>query len=88
MANTAVRPIHKPELANKSVHELIESLLDLNRFDSGAMRMARQSVDVAEVLGERERAHVPLARRGAARGPARALRRTAGSPPATGAPTR
>ena len=25
MANTAVRPIHKPELANKSVHELIES---------------------------------------------------------------
>ena len=43
---------------------LIESLLDLNRFDSGAMRMARQTVDVAEVLEETARLLQPVAQAG------------------------
>ena len=43
---------------------LIESLLDLNRFDSGTMRMARQSVDVAEVLEETARLLQPVAQAG------------------------
>ncbi len=43
---------------------LIESLLDLNRFDSGTMRMARQSVDLAEVLEETARLLQPVAQAG------------------------
>ncbi|MEO5616724.1 MAG: ATP-binding protein [Candidatus Eisenbacteria bacterium] len=43
---------------------LIESLLDLNRFDSGAMRMARQTVDIAEVLEETARLLQPVAQAG------------------------
>jgi hypothetical protein len=43
---------------------LIESLLDLNRFDSGNMRMARQTVDVAEVLEETSRLLQPVAQAG------------------------
>src|SRR5437867_1878567 len=31
---------------------LIESVLDLNRFDSGSLRLSRQSVDLAELLQE------------------------------------
>jgi K+-sensing histidine kinase KdpD len=31
---------------------LIESVLDLNRFDSGHLRLRRQSVDMAEILAE------------------------------------
>jgi len=40
---------------------LIESLLDLNRFDAGNMRTARQSVDLAEVLEETARLLQPVA---------------------------
>jgi len=40
---------------------LIESLLDLNRFDSGNMKMARQSVDLAEVFEETARLLQPVA---------------------------
>ncbi len=43
---------------------LIESLLDLNRFDSGTMRMARQNVDLAEVLEETARLLQPVAQAG------------------------
>jgi signal transduction histidine kinase len=40
---------------------LIESLLDLNRFDSGNMRTARQTVDLAEVFEETARLLQPVA---------------------------
>jgi len=43
---------------------LIESLLDLNRFYSGTMRMARQSVDLAEVMEETARLLQPVAQAG------------------------
>jgi signal transduction histidine kinase len=43
---------------------LIESLLDLNRFDSGNMRLVRQSVDLAEVLEEASRLLQPVAQAG------------------------
>ncbi len=43
---------------------LIESVLDLNRFDSGNMRMSRQTVDLAELLGEASRLLEPMAQAG------------------------
>lgn len=43
---------------------LIESVLDLNRFDSGAMHLTRQSLDVGEVLEETGRLLEPVARAG------------------------
>jgi signal transduction histidine kinase/response regulator RpfG family c-di-GMP phosphodiesterase len=41
---------------------LIESVLDLNRFDSGAMRVSRQAMDLSEVLVETGRLLEPVAR--------------------------
>ena len=43
---------------------LIESVLDLNRFDSGNMRRVRQSVDLAELLQEGCRVLGPVAQTG------------------------
>jgi len=43
---------------------LIESMLDLNRFDSGTMRLARQPVDLAEVVEEAARWLQPVAETG------------------------
>ena len=43
---------------------LIESVLDLNRFDSGAVHMSRQSMDLTEVLEETRRLLEPVARAG------------------------
>jgi signal transduction histidine kinase/response regulator RpfG family c-di-GMP phosphodiesterase len=43
---------------------LIESVLDLNRFDSGAMRLARQCVDLAELLEETSGLLEPVAQVG------------------------
>ncbi len=43
---------------------LIESVLDLNRFDSGAMRMLRQPVDMAEIVEETGRLLAPVAQAG------------------------
>jgi len=45
---------------------LIESVLDLNRFDSGAMRMTRQNMDMAEVVEETGRLLAPVAQAGPA----------------------
>jgi len=41
---------------------LIESMLDLNRFDSGALKLSRQSVEVAEVLDEAVGLLLPVAK--------------------------
>jgi len=41
---------------------LIESMLDLNRFDSGSLRLTRQSVEVAEVLDEAVELLLPVAK--------------------------
>jgi signal transduction histidine kinase len=43
---------------------LIESVLDLNRFDSGAMRISRQPMDIAEVIEETGRLLAPVAQAG------------------------
>jgi response regulator RpfG family c-di-GMP phosphodiesterase/two-component sensor histidine kinase len=43
---------------------LIESVLDLNRFDSGTLRPTRQSVDMAELLEETARLLGPVAQVG------------------------
>jgi len=43
---------------------LIESVLDLNRFDSGAMRLSRQPMDMAEVVEETGRLLAPVAQTG------------------------
>jgi hypothetical protein len=43
---------------------LIESVLDLNRFDSGAIRLARQPVELTELLDETARLLEPVAQVG------------------------
>ena len=43
---------------------LIESVLDLNRFDSGAMRLSRQPMDLGEVVEETGRLLAPVAQAG------------------------
>jgi signal transduction histidine kinase len=43
---------------------LIESVLDLNRFDSGNLRLSRQSVDLAELIEESRRILEPVAQAG------------------------
>lgn len=51
-------------IINEESHRLsrlIESVLDLNRFDSGTMRLERQPVEVAEVLEETAQLLQPLA---------------------------
>ena len=46
---------------NQRLARLIESVLDLNRFDSGAVKLVRQAVDMAELLEESERLLAPVA---------------------------
>jgi len=46
---------------NQRLARLIESVLDLNRFDSGAVKMVRQAVDMAELLEESEHLLAPVA---------------------------
>jgi signal transduction histidine kinase/HD-GYP domain-containing protein (c-di-GMP phosphodiesterase class II) len=43
---------------------LIESMLDLNRFDSGTMRLARQPIELAEVIEDAARLLQPVAEAG------------------------
>ena len=49
---------------SQRLSRLIESVLDLNRFDSGAMRLSRQSMDLSELLEETVRVLDPVAQAG------------------------
>ncbi len=44
--------------------QLIETVLDLNRFDSGQMRLTRQIIDLGEVIAESEQLLQPVAQTG------------------------
>ncbi len=58
---------HFLSIVNEESHRLarlIESVLDLNRFDSGTMRMARQPVDLAELVEESRGLLQPMAQAG------------------------
>ncbi len=49
---------------SQRLSRLIESVLDLNRFDSGQMRLNRQSVDLGDLLEEGRRLLDPMAQAG------------------------
>ena len=49
---------------SQRLSRLIESVLDLNRFDSGTLRLTRQTVDLAAVLHETSRLLAPVAQVG------------------------
>jgi signal transduction histidine kinase/response regulator RpfG family c-di-GMP phosphodiesterase len=49
---------------SQRLSHLIESVLDLNRFDSGQVRTARQTVDLAELLEESRQLLQPIAQTG------------------------